>query len=53
MSYFVDLGITNASAIAAECSKYAEHVPLLSRASKLEERIERILVLIDGVDGDE
>ena len=51
VSYFVDLGVTNAATIAAECEKYRESVPLLSRATKLEERIERILVLI-GVAND-
>jgi|2_EtaG_2_1085320.scaffolds.fasta_scaffold30495_1 hypothetical protein len=52
VSYFVDLGITKAETIAVECEKYREIVPLLSRATKLEERIERILVLI-GVANDD
>ena len=52
VAYFMDLGMTDAAAITAECEKYKEAVPLLSRATNLQERVERILVLIGVPDGD-
>lgn len=46
--FFMDRGVVGADAVAAECAKYRDAVPLLKRVSNLSERVRRTYEIIES-----